>query len=235
MKQPGRDSPDDDHMTPEQRKEAANSATELFDSVAPQRTAQPLPPTAIVLPPAAVTPPPPAFTPPPPTHIPPPPMEHKMEKAEPKEPAPRGPAAQVHAHAQIPADAGGHTMILGLGAGKVEACVGWLVVVDGPGKGSYRTIYSGSNTIGRNKNQRIPVDFGDDSISGDQQAFLVYDARKRQFQLVPNLGRPNLVHLNDSALLTGAVLKASDRITMGRTTLMFVPLCGPDFEWGDTK
>lgn len=156
-----------------------------------------------------------------------------MEKAE---PPPRGPAAQVHAHAQIPAESGGHTTILGLGTGgKVEACVGWLVVVDGPGKGSYRTIYSGSNTIGRNPNQRIPVNFGDDSISGDQQAFLVYDARKRQFQLVPNLGRPNLVHLNDSALLSGAVLKASDRITMGRTTLMFVPLCGPDFEWSDIK
>lgn len=109
--------------------------------------------------------------------------------------------------------------------------VGFLVVVDGPGRGNYRGIYAGSNTIGRNANQRIQIDFGDDTISGDQQAFLVYDSRTRQFQLVPNLGKPNLVHLNDEALLTNMLLKAHDKITMGSTMLLFVPLCGPDFEW----
>lgn len=210
-------------MTPEERKEAAAGATELFDSVATQRPPQPLPPTAIVTPPSPLVPVAAPFAPPPPAPL---PMEHKME---PKEP-PRA-AAPAPATADV-----GHTTILGLGSGtKAEACVGWLVIVDGPGKGNYRTIYAGSNTIGRNPSQRISIDFGDDSISGDQQAFLVYDGRKRQFQLVPNLGRPNLVHLNDAALLAGAVLNANDRITMGRTTLMFVPLCGPDFEWSEAK
>ena len=113
--------------------------------------------------------------------------------------------------------------------------MGWLVVLEGPGRGGHRPIYGGSNTIGRSSNQRIPLDFGDQAISAEQQAFLVYDARKRVFQLVPNLGRPNLVHLNDQALLMASELKARDRIQMGETTLLFVPLCGPDFDWSAPK
>lgn len=116
-----------------------------------------------------------------------------------------------------------------------EPVVGWLVVLEGPGRGGHRPVYAGSNTIGRSANQRIPLDFGDQAISAEQQAFLVYDARKRVFQLVPNLGRPNLVHLNDQALLMAAELKARDRIQMGETTLLFVPLCGPDFDWSTLK
>lgn len=133
----------------------------------------------------------------------------------------------------------GHTRILrpiGLEVDvKTEPVVGWVVVLSGPGKGNFRPIYSGSNTIGRSSGQRIPIDFGDDAISSEKQAFLVYDGRKRQYQLVPNLERPNLVHLNDSALLANGELKPHDKITMGRTTLLFVPLCGPDFDWADVK
>jgi hypothetical protein len=138
----------------------------------------------------------------------------------------------------IPADPG-HTRILrpiGLEPDvRSDPVVGWLVVLNGPGKGNFRPIFSGSNTIGRSPGQRIPIDFGDDAISGEKQAFLVYDGRKRQYQLVPNLERPNLVHLNDSALLANGQLNPHDKITMGRTTLLFVPLCGPDFDWSDVK
>lgn len=152
--------------------------------------------------------------------------------------AAREPAALPKA---IPNDPS-HTRIIGYnpapvsdGVRPVEPVVGWLVVIDGPGKGNHRPIYNGSNTIGRNANQRIAIDFGDDTISGEQQAFLVYDGKKRQFQLVPNLGRPNLVHLNDQALLANTEMKARDRIVVGRTTLLFLPLCGPDFDWSDLK
>lgn len=116
-----------------------------------------------------------------------------------------------------------------------DPVVGWLVVLSGPGRGQYRAIFSGSNTIGRSSGQRIPINFGDDAISSEKQAFLVYDGRKRQYQLVPNLERPNLVHLNDSALLANGELNPHDKITMGNTTLLFVPLCGADFDWSDVK
>ncbi|MFV0295937.1 MAG: FHA domain-containing protein [Hyphomicrobiaceae bacterium] len=132
----------------------------------------------------------------------------------------------------------GHTRILRpTGAENVDAninpVVGWLVVLAGPGKGNFRAIYSGSNTIGRSRSQRIAIDFGDDAISSENQAFLVYEGRKRQYQLVPNLERPNLVHVNDTAVLSNVELKPHDRLTIGSTTLLFVPLCGPAFDWSD--
>lgn len=138
----------------------------------------------------------------------------------------------------IPPDSG-HTRILRpMGVQediRSDPVVGWLVILSGPGKGNFRPIFSGSNTIGRSSNQRIPIDFGDDAISSEKQAFLVYDGRERKYQLVPNLERPNLVHLNDSALLANGVLKPHDKVMMGRTTLLFVPLCGADFDWSDVK
>ncbi|MBS0241432.1 MAG: FHA domain-containing protein [Proteobacteria bacterium] len=139
----------------------------------------------------------------------------------------------------LTADTGGYTRIQLPRTGgeelRMDPVVGWLVVLSGPGKGNFRPIYPGSNTIGRSSKQRIPIDFGDDSISSEKQAFLVYDGRKRQFQLVPNLEKTNLVHLNDSAVLTNGELKAHDKITMGDTTLLFVPLCGPEFDWSEAK
>jgi hypothetical protein len=54
--------------------------------------------------------------------------------------------------------------------------VGWLVVVSGLGLGAYRPIFEGNNHIGRSKNQRIPIDFGDDTISSEEQAYIRYDS-----------------------------------------------------------
>jgi hypothetical protein len=134
----------------------------------------------------------------------------------------------------------GHTRILGyetVGYENVRAdpVVGWLVVLDGPGKGNFRPVFKGSNTIGRSGSQRVPIDFGDDAISSEKQAFLTYDERKRSYQLVPNLERPNLVYHNDAALTSNVDLKHHDKVMLGRTTLLFVPLCGPDFDWGEVK
>jgi hypothetical protein len=135
---------------------------------------------------------------------------------------------------------GGHTRILGYeNVGhereRADPVVGWLVVLDGPGKGNFRPIFKGSNTIGRSGSQRVPIDFGDDAISSEKQAFLTYDERKRSYQLVPNLERPNLVYHNDAALTSNVDLKQHDKVMLGRTTLLFVPLCGPDFDWGEVK
>jgi hypothetical protein len=114
-----------------------------------------------------------------------------------------------------------------------DPVVGWLVIVAGPGVGAYRPIYEGNNTVGRSKSQRIPIDFGDDTISNEEQAFIRYDSADRAFLLVPNLAKTNIVALNDRKP-TGAVeLKAMDLITMGRTQLVFVPFCGAEFDWAE--
>lgn len=111
--------------------------------------------------------------------------------------------------------------------------VGWLVVIGGPGRGRYRPIGEGSNPIGRAPTQRIPLDFGDDAISSEKQAYLIYDPQQRDFLIVPNLERSNLVSLNGSRVTGAMPLKAGDLIAMGQTKLYFQPLCGPNFDWSE--
>ncbi len=114
-----------------------------------------------------------------------------------------------------------------------DPVVAWLVVVGGPGLGAFRPVFEGNNTIGRAKTQRISIDFGDDAISSEEQAYIRYDSADRGFLFVPNLAKTNVVSVNDKRP-TGAVeLAHMDVITMGRTQLVFVPFCGPDFDWAE--
>lgn len=114
-----------------------------------------------------------------------------------------------------------------------DPVVGWLVVVGGPGLGAFRPIYEGNNTIGRAPTQRIAINFGDEAISSEEQAYLRYDSVDRKFLLVPNLAKTNIVAVNEKKP-TGAVeLSAMDLITVGRTQLAFVPFCGLDFDWSE--
>ena len=114
-----------------------------------------------------------------------------------------------------------------------DPVVGWLVIVGGPGLGAFRPIFEGNNAVGRGKGQRIPLDFGDDTISSEEQAYIRYDSMDRSFLFVPNLSKTNIVAVNDKKP-TGAVkLEAMDVITMGRTQLAFVPFCGGDFDWSE--
>lgn len=114
-----------------------------------------------------------------------------------------------------------------------DPVVGWLVVVGGPGLGAYRPIFEGNNTIGRAATQRVPFDFGDEAISSEEQAYIRYDGAERSFLFVPNLAKTNVVAVNDKRPTAALPLQAMDVITMGRTQLVFVPLCGADFDWSD--
>lgn len=117
------------------------------------------------------------------------------------------------------------------GAFEQDPVVGWLVVVGGPGIGQYRPVFEGNNTIGRGTGNRISLDFGDDAISSDEQAYIRYDSAERTFLFVPNLAKTNIVSVNDKRP-TGAVeLSQMDVIVMGRTQVVFVPFCGPEFDW----
>jgi len=114
-----------------------------------------------------------------------------------------------------------------------DPVVGWLVVVGGAGMGNFRPIFEGNNTVGRAPTQRIPLDFGDEAISSDEQAYIRYDSASRTFLFVPNLAKTNIVSVNDKRP-TGAVeLNQMDVITIGRTQLVFVPFCGSEFDWAE--
>ena len=111
-----------------------------------------------------------------------------------------------------------------------ELAVGWLVVIKGPGKGCSREIYYGMNSVGRGEDERIALDFGDNTISREAHAFVTFDEKQSKFYLSHG-GKSNLVRLNDAPVLSAEPLSYGDRIEIGNTILMFVPLCGEAFSW----
>jgi hypothetical protein len=121
--------------------------------------------------------------------------------------------------------------VRGMGV-ETEPVAGWLVVVKGPGRGNFCPIFVGMNSIGRDSSQRISLSFGDDSISREEHAFVTYDEEQRCFYLQHG-GKSNLVRLGSSPVLSPTELKPNDIIRIGRTMLLFVPFCGPDFSWTD--
>jgi hypothetical protein len=114
-----------------------------------------------------------------------------------------------------------------------DPVVGWLVVVGGPGLGAYRPVFEGNNTLGRSSSQRVPIDFGDEAISSEEQAYIRYDSSERSFLFVPNLAKTNVVQVNSKRPTSAVPLNAMDVIVMGRTQLVFVPFCGADFDWSE--
>lgn len=114
----------------------------------------------------------------------------------------------------------------------IEPVVAWVVVVKGPGRGGYKPVFVGMNSLGRDASQRICLDYGDDTISREDHAFITYDDEQRRFY-VQHGGKSNIVRLGSEPLLTPAELKTGDLIRIGKTTLRFYPCCGPDFSWTD--
>ncbi len=109
---------------------------------------------------------------------------------------------------------------------------GWLVIVDGPGKGHVATLGYGVNAVGRERTQRVSIDHGDALISRVRHVVITYDPEGRNFYVQHGEGT-NLSYLNDEPVLTPMALEPFAHIRIGKTTLHFVPLCGERFCWED--
>src|SRR5690606_41751390 len=101
------------------------------------------------------------------------------------------------------------------------------------GLGAYRASVGGYTTTGRSPGQRVPVDFGDEASSSEEQAYIRSDSADRSFLFVPNLAKTNVVSVTEKRPTAAVPLAAMDVITMGRTQLVFVPFCGPEFDWSE--
>ena len=111
-----------------------------------------------------------------------------------------------------------------------DPLVGWLVVISGPGQGNFVRLGHGMNSIGRAEGQRCRLDFGDTEISRKMHATVTYDPRGRKFYLMHGGGQ-NLTYIGETPVLQPALLTGGEIISLGKTTLKFIPLCGPDFDW----
>ena len=110
--------------------------------------------------------------------------------------------------------------------------VGWIVVIDGPGRGECFSLASGLNQIGRGEEQQVRLDFGDDTISRENHASIAFDEESRTCYLGHG-GKSNLVRRNGRPVLSTEELDDGDVIRVGETTLKFKALCGADFSWSD--
>lgn len=113
-----------------------------------------------------------------------------------------------------------------------DPVVGWVVVIKGPGRGSSREVYSGRNAIGSDPEQLIPIDFGDPAFARRGHAFIVYDNEAREF-FIEDGKQKELVRVNGRLLSETSRMHHGDEIRIGQTTLKFVALCGPEFDWAD--
>jgi hypothetical protein len=111
-----------------------------------------------------------------------------------------------------------------------EPVAGWLVVVDGPGRGQALKLGFGMNSIGRDSDQRVSLDYGDEEISRKSHALLTFDPKGNKFY-VQHGGGINLTYIDDQPILQTQELKGRELICIGITKLCFVPFCGPDFKW----
>ena len=116
--------------------------------------------------------------------------------------------------------------------GMNDPVVGWLAIVEGPGKGKALQLGYGQNTIGRGETARVSLNFGDNQISRGGHAIVNYDPRGRKFTVQHGVGT-NLTYLGDQPVLVPTELPAHSHISIGATVLRFVPLCGDAFDWQD--
>jgi len=86
--------------------------------------------------------------------------------------------------------------------------VGWVVVADGPGRGTCFTLEAGMSQIGRGDDQAIQLDFGDNSISRTNHAAIVYDPETHEF-LLGHGGKKNIVRLNGKPVISNEALGLS--------------------------
>jgi hypothetical protein len=147
---------------------------------------------------------------------------------------PGGEARTAHFVTGIPHDSLGLPHNVRATAQGVEPVVGFVIVVRGPGSGSFRPIFYGMNALGRGEDQRVSLDFGDQRISREAHAFIIYDDMERRFYIRDG-GKSNLVRLNARPVMQPTELSARDILELGDTSLCFLPFCGPDFDWQPTN
>lgn len=111
----------------------------------------------------------------------------------------------------------------------IDPVVGWLVCIEGPEKGRDYRVRSERNGIGRGADMAISI-IGDEAISRENHAYISFNPRKGSFRIAPGDGR-GMIYLNGEEVDVPMPLQAYDRIELGQTQLLFIPLCGEHFSW----
>ncbi len=110
-------------------------------------------------------------------------------------------------------------------------CVGWLIALCGSHIGQDFRLKVGKNFVGRASHMDVALT-EDMSVSRDRHAIVVYEPKAHLYLVQPGESS-SLVYKNDEVVLTPMKLEAYDVVTVGDVNLLFMPLCGARFNWGD--
>jgi len=111
---------------------------------------------------------------------------------------------------------------------------GFLVVIEGPGRGEVCKLGYGIHSVGRDPAQQVSLDYGDLRISRQCHCQLTFDPASGKFWIQAGQGRA-LTYLDDQPVLSPLELVKGSHIRLGGTVLRFVPFCGPGFSWENNQ
>lgn len=114
-----------------------------------------------------------------------------------------------------------------------QPVVGWLVCTEGSCFGRSFNLYCGKNFIGRSADMDVCL-AGDATVSRVRHAIIIYEPKERKFFAQPGDSH-ELFYLNENVVLSSAELADRDVITIGKTSLVFVPFCDGRFGWEAKK
>lgn len=110
----------------------------------------------------------------------------------------------------------------------VQPVTGWLVCMTGEERGQDYRLHVGKNFIGRSMSMDVVL-ADDKTISREKHCAVIYEPKRNLFYLSAEGG--NLVYLNDTLAETSKQLNEGDKITVGETTLLFIPFCRGKRRW----
>lgn len=113
----------------------------------------------------------------------------------------------------------------------MDPAVGFLVCIAGPNRGRDYKLIAGRNFIGRAAAMDVALT-DDDTVSRESHALVTYDVKHNKFSLSPGQGR-GITYCNDEQVEMVQPLKAYDIIEVGKSQLLFLPLCGENFQWNE--
>ena len=112
---------------------------------------------------------------------------------------------------------------------EVTPVVGWVACIAGPDKGRDWRLIAGPNFIGRGTATNVTLT-GDKKVSRERHAIIRFEPLHQVFSLLPGDAH-GLVYLNGADVMVPTKLAAHDRIALGASMLVFVPLAGEHFRW----
>lgn len=119
----------------------------------------------------------------------------------------------------------------------IDPVVGWLVAIDGPAKGRDFRVFSEGNEIGRANHFRIVIKDDETISQRDPHAVITFDPRGSDAAYYIQPGGRHLVYVmrqganSREVVLAPTRLQAYDIIELGKSKLLFVPLCNEWFRW----